>query len=212
MNKLIAAAGVSLLLTGCAVDPAAPIEGASTKLKSYFEAKNEFAATLQEQLSGGATGDNIYRLVSLNGPAYPIGSLISASNTLDLESRDCVVPESLLPDPVSWGGLPGWSSGTALDVGLGIPSLWQAAISGGETSLGGDVTMEKESTFQIEDLSQVFLAKDEISDALEVPECQDALQDIPDGDVIFVRGIVYGRETLVSANAFGVGLNNHVVY
>lgn len=210
MKKTFGTVFVSLLLVSCGVSGATPIKKASDKLGSYFEAKQEFAQTLQQQI-GGSTGSNIYRLVSLSGPAYPIGALISSDNTLDLESRDCVLPDALLPDPEPWNGLPSWSSAGTLDLGLGLPSLWQSAISGGQSSLDAGFSMDRESFFQIEDISQVFLAKSELREALAEPQCQAALQDIPSEDVIFVRGLVYGRESLRSAKAVAANVDFSLV-
>ena len=156
---------------------------------------------------GGMTGSDDFRLVALNGPAYPVGSLIAAGNTLDLESRDCVVAEADLPRPDPWSGLPSWSSESALDVGLGLPSIWQSAISQNETSLDVGFEMDRQSYFQIEDISQVFLSRSELRRAFAVPACQAAMQEIPGAEVIYVRGLIYGRETLRSAKAFNAGVD-----
>jgi hypothetical protein len=210
MNRVLGLAIVSLSLVSCGVNSAAPLAIASQKLESYFEAKHEFARELQKTI-GGNTGSNAYRLVALNGPAYPVGSLISVNNSLDLESRDCVIPDAELPAPETWSGLPRWEKQGKLDVGLGLPSIWQSALSGGESTLDAGMTLATESVFQIEDISQVFLSRGELRRALANRECGATFADIPDDSVIFVRGLVYGRETLRSAKAFEIGVDVTIV-
>ena len=207
---LVAASG--LALASCSANPGPVINTSTKKLISYFEAKQELATTLQQQLGGPAArtagNDNVYRLVALNGPAYQLGSVLSANNTLDLMTRKCAVAEGDLPiEP--WSAMPQWSSNSTLNTQLGIPAPFRGVFD--ETSADAGLSFESASVYSIEDLSQVFLARDELDNLISgTSECGDFFSTL-DEPVLFVRGIVLGRETLRSAKGFSAGLDVRVV-
>jgi hypothetical protein len=186
-----------------------PIEKYSKKVVAYFDAKKEFADTLQMQL-GGTTGNDSYRLIPITGPAYPVGALVSMENPLDLESRACVLSNAQLPVAEPWAELPNWASNSNLDLGLGIPAFFKRLFGQAETTLDAGLKLQSESQFQISHISQVFLSRSQLRQTLASPACQAALADVPGGSVIFIRGLVYGQETLKSAKGFGLGVKGSV--
>lgn len=186
-----------------------PIQKYSKKVIAYFEAKKQFADTLQTQL-GGTTGNDSYRLIPITGPAYPVGALVSMENPLDLESRACVLGNDQLPVAEPWAELPNWASSSNLDLGLGIPAFFKRLFGQAETTLDAGLHLQSESQFQIAHISQVFLSRSQLRHTLQSPACQAALADVPGGSVIFIRGLVYGQETLKSAKGFGVGVKGTV--
>ncbi|MCP5396892.1 MAG: hypothetical protein H6918_09190 [Sphingomonadaceae bacterium] len=202
--------GAQFGLVGCAVDPAAPISTGTSKLWRYFEAKDRLAADLQQHLSG-TSGTATYQLVSINGPAYPVGALISADNPLDLESRACIPGDSALPAPEPWAGFPSWSAGTNLDLSLAVPAHMRGLLTGAQSSLGAGMKMESVSHYELRDIAQVFLSRAELRDVLASPECMAALQQTEGSHAIFVRGLVYGQETIKSARGFQAGLGVKVM-
>lgn len=198
------------LLSTCATNPAAPINSAGSKLLRYFDAKDQLAAELQQRL-GGTTGSTTYRLISINGPAYPVGALISADNPLDLESRACVLGSAALPRPEPWAGFPSWSSHSNLDLGLAIPAYLRPVFDRAQSSLSAGIKVERISNFAINDISQVFLSREELRRVLQSGECRNALAAAEGGQAIFVRGLVYGREAIKSARGFNASLGVKVM-
>lgn len=203
-NWLRALALSSLAIAGC-VSAKQPIKKYSQKVIAYFEAKKQFADTLQTEL-GNTTGDDTYRLIPINGPAYPVGALVSMENPLDLESRACVLSQQALPKAEPWAQLPNWASSSNLNLGLGIPAFFKRLFGQAESTLDAGLKISSESQFQIANISQVFLSRSQLRQTIASPECQAALKDVPGGSVIFIRGLVYGQETLKSIKGFGVGV------
>lgn len=196
---------LTILATAACVSAKPPIQKYSKKVIAYFEAKKQFADTLQGEI-GGTTGDDTYRLIPITGPAYPVGALVSIENPLDLESRDCVVAPEQLPTAEPWAELPNWASSSNLDLGLGIPAFFKRLFGQAETTLDASLKIQSESQFQIAQISQVFLTRSQLRQTLASPVCQAALSGIPGGSVIFIRGLVYGQETLRSVKGFGAGV------
>lgn len=213
ISKLFILSASAMALTSCAASPGPVIEKSTSKLISYFEAKNELAAALQASLSGvpemagGRETPVPYRLVAINGPAYPIGSLIPLDNALDLESRDCVIVENKLPKAEPWASFPSWTSSSKLDLGLNMPALFRGIFSKAENSLDTGVQFERSGNFQVNELSQIFLSRLEVSRAVRNPKCKQAIEATQNGAAIFVRGLVYGKESLKSGLAFSSGVN-----
>ncbi|MBD3730388.1 MAG: hypothetical protein IE933_11850 [Sphingomonadales bacterium] len=207
---MTAVAGAALGLVSCAVSPAAPIASQSAKLWRYFEAKDKLAADLQQHL-GGNSGTVTYRLVSINGPAYPVGALISADNPLDLESRACIPDTDGLPAPEPWAAFPSWNASSNLDLSLAVPAHMRGLLNSAQSSLDAGIKMESVSQFQIANIAQVFLSRAELRDALMRPDCRAALQQAQGSHAIFVRGLVYGQETIRSARSLSAGLGVKVM-
>ena len=208
-KALIRTLALSAFAVAACVGAKPPIQKYSKKVIAYFEAKKQFADTLQSQL-GHTTGDDSYRLIPINGPAYPVGALVSIENPLDLESRACVLPAQSLPQAEPWAELPNWASQSNLNIGLGIPAFFKRLFGQAESSLDAGLKIQSESQFQIAHISQVFLSRSQLRQTLASPECQAALKDVPGGSVIFIRGLVYGQETLKSIKGFGVGVKGTV--
>jgi hypothetical protein len=193
------------LATAACVGAKPPIQKYSKKVIAYFEAKRQFADTLQGQL-GGKTGDDSYRLIPITGPAYPVGALVSMENPLDLESRACVLETTQLPQAEPWAELPNWASNSTLDLGLGIPAFFRRLFGQAESTMDAGLKIQNESQYQIAHISQVFLSRSQLRQTLATPACQAALKDVPGSSVIFIRGLVYGQETLKSVKSFSAGV------
>jgi len=211
--KLLILSASAITLTSCAASAGPVIEKSTSKLISYFEAKNELASALQASLSGvpsmagGSETPVPYKLVAINGPAYPIGSLIPLDNALDLESRECVLPDDKLPKAEPWASFPSWTSNKKLDLGVNMPALFRGIFSKAENSLDAGMKFERSGNFQVNDLSQVFLSRFEVSRFVATPKCRKAIEATQNGAAIFVRGLVYGKESLKSGRAFSGGVN-----
>ena len=208
-SALLAASALGL--ASCAANPGPVIDTSTKKLISYFDAKKELADTLQRQLGGGigpaASDLSNYRLVALNGPAYQLGSVLSARNALDLMTRRCTFGEDNLPiEP--WSTMPRWTSDSNLNTDLGIPAPFQGAFN--KTSVDADLNFGSVSVYGIDEISQRFLARDELQDLTRSGSCGDFFSEL-DEPVLFVRGIVYGRETLKSSRSFGAGLDARII-
>ena len=207
---LVGCAG--LALSGCAANPGPVIDTSTKKLISYFDAKQDLAGTLQMQL-GGPTATSprneyySYRLVAINGPAYQLGSVLAVNNSLDLVTRKCVLDENILPFE-RWSTMPRWSSNSNLNTDLGVPAPLQGVFN--KTSVDAGLKFDSASIYQIEDIGQRFLARDEMVEFTTDGECGEYLSSLTE-PVVFVRGIIYGRETLKSAKGFGAGLNVRIV-
>jgi hypothetical protein len=208
--RIVAATMLALAVTACAVDPKEPVATGSAKLWQYFEAKQKLAADLQKHI-GGTTGNETYRLVAINGPSYPVGALVSADNPLDLESRACIPDASELPEPEPWSAFPSWNADSNLDLSLAIPAHLRGLFNRAQSSLDAGITIEKVSTFALEDIAQVVLSREELRETLASPQCRDALEKAQDSRAIFVRGLVYGQETLKSARSFQAGLGVRIM-
>ncbi len=202
----------SLALAGCAANPGPVIDTSTKKLISYFDAKQDLASTLQMQLGGptAASPRNeyySYRLVAINGPAYQLGSILAVNNSLDLVTRKCVLDENNFPLE-RWSSMPRWSANQNLDTDLGIPAPFRGVFD--KTSVDAGLNFSSASVYQIEDIGQRFLARDEMVSFTTQGECGEYLGSLTE-PVVFVRGIIYGRETLKSAKGFGAGLDVRIV-
>jgi len=204
----------ALSLGACAANPGPVINKSTDKLISYFEAKQELADTLQMQL-GGPTATSprneyySYRLVAINGPAYELGSVLSVDNSLDLITRKCTLPNDMVPVE-QWASMPRWTSNSTLSTDLGIPAPFQGVFQKAKTSLDAGLNFQSASIYQIEDIGQRFLARDEMDTFVGRGDCGEYLSTLTE-PVVFVRGIIYGRETLKSAKGFGTEIDLRVV-
>lgn len=204
----------ALGLGSCAANPGPVINKSTDKLISYFEAKQELADTLQMQLGGPTAGSPrneyyTYRLVAINGPAYELGSVLAVNNKLDLITRKCTYPNDLVPIE-KWASMPRWTSNSTLNTELGIPAPFKGVFDKAKTSVDASLNFESASIYQIEDIGQRFLARDEMDMFVRRGDCGEYLSTLSE-PVVFVRGIIYGRETLRSAKGFGTELDLRVV-
>ncbi len=204
----------AIALNACAANPGPVMSKSTDKLISYFEAKQELADTLQMQLGGPTAGSPrneyySYRLVAINGPAYDLGSVLAVNNKLDLITRKCTLPTDMVPVE-QWASMPRWTSNSTLSTDLGIPAPFKGVFDKAKTSVDANLNFESASIYQIEDIGQRFLARDEMDTFVRRGDCGEYLSGLSE-PVVFVRGIIYGRETLRSAKGFGTGLDLRVV-
>lgn len=204
----------ALALGGCAANPGPVIDKSTDKLISYFEAKQELADTLQMQLGGPTAGSPrneyySYRLVAINGPAYDLGSVLAVNNKLDLITRKCTLPNDMVPVE-KWASMPRWTSNSILSTDLGVPAPFKGVFDKAKTSVDAGINFQSASIYQIEDIGQRFLARDEMDTFVRRGDCGDYLSTLSE-PVVFVRGIIYGRETLKSAKGFGTSLDLRIV-
>lgn len=212
LTQSLSMALAAFALASCAAKPGPVMNKATDKLISYFDAKQDLANTLQQRL-GGPTQTSPrneyfqYRLVAINGPTYPVGAVLAVGNSLDLITRRCVIETTAIPlEP--WASMPRWTSSAVLDTDLGIPAPMRGVFD--KTSLDAGLKLESASIYQIEEIGQRFLARDEMERFVASGECGDYLRTLRE-PVIFVRGIIYGKETLKSAKAFAAGVDLRVV-
>ena len=208
------AAIAALALGGCAANPGPVMNKSTDKLISYFEAKQELADTLQMQLGGPTAGSPrneyySYRLVAINGPAYDLGSVLAVNNKLDLITRKCTLPNDMVPVE-KWASMPRWTSNSILSTDLGVPAPFKGVFDKAKTSVDAGINFQSASIYQIEDIGQRFLARDEMDTFVRRGDCGDYLSTLTE-PVVFVRGIIYGRETLKSAKGFGTAVDLRVV-
>lgn len=183
----------SMGLSSCAVTPA-PYETFTKNLTRYYEAKSSFAVAIQTQLAANSDV-NEYRLVAINGPTYAIGTLISKSNRLDVESRSCVVEESQLPPVEPWSAFPVMKSSSTLSLDAEIPLMFKKALADTERFVGMGYTQGRVANLEMTDVGQQLLSRSETRRILVSGPCADSLKSLEDGAII-VRGIVSGVEML----------------
>lgn len=193
---------MTLLLASCAAGPKAIMGPGSGKLVEYFEAKNELAAVLAAQLAGGEASDT-YHLVSLNGPGYPIGALIPLGNPADLESRDCIVADDDLPDSVPWASIPKWTSSNRVNLEVAFPPIFEE-IEESDDAIATGILASRGGYFGMEDMSQVLLSRQDFREIAGQDPCRGAILN-SGGETVFVRGIVYGVESLKSSSVVNLG-------
>ena len=208
--KIATAVSAAALTASCTAVPPNPIPPTTNQLIGYFDAKSAMAAKLENYFTG-ANGTANYHLVALNGPVYPIGTLVAANNPLEIESRACQVAADKLPASEPWANQPFFKSDSKLDVSLAIPAPLRGVFQSAQTSLGAGVKIEKESAFGIGDISQVLLSRADLREALKRPDCAAALLAAEGSRAIFIRGIVSGQEVLSSERKINAGLGLRVM-
>lgn len=207
----LALVGTALLaLSACGGNAGTGVTDGTQAMLDYYGAKKAMAQSLQHGLTG-ATGSTTYTLVAINGPAYPVGSLVSASNPLDLESRACQLADSDLPRPEPWSSVPSAKIDKTFAFSLNIPAPMRHMFNNADTSVAGGFNWERHSSFELSELSQVFLSLADLRGVLARPECAAALAAAEGSRAVFVRGIVYGKETLSSSRKFNPNLTVKVM-
>jgi hypothetical protein len=174
------------------------------QIVSYAHVRNELAATLQSALVDNQSSTK-YRVYPVIGPMYPIGAAIDPNNPLDLETRRCVVAPRRLPTADPWGPFPSWTSNENVDMGAGIPARIAAVL----VSIGIHFHHAKSIEYQLTDISQVLIAKDDFYSLVASKICLKQLQAHP-GGLLLVRGLIIGREDLRTAGGWGAAANAHV--
>ncbi len=199
--------GTGLLgIAGCSANWVPPPDG----LIDYFTAKQNFAHDIQIAFGSDPKSAN-YRLVAVAGPSYPVGALIAADDNLDLESRACQPDPEDLPARELWGSMPGWSSNKRLGLTLAIPAPMKQLFAKAQSSLGAGITLDSTGSFAVTGLEQVFLSRADMRTVLARPECQAALAASQGGKAVFVRGVVYGQESMQSTRSFDANLGVKII-
>lgn len=199
-----------LLAVSCSATPPNPIAPTTNQLIGYFDAKSAMASKLESYFTG-ANGTANYHLVALNGPVYPIGTLVAANNPLEIESRACQVQTDHLPVSEPWANQPFFKSDSKLDLSLAVPAPLRGVFQSAQTSLGAGIKIEKASAFGIGDISQTLLSRADLREALKRPDCAAALEAAEGSKAVFVRGIVQGQETLSSERKINTNLGLRVM-
>lgn len=205
VKTLIIGAGF-LCVAGCTTPWAPP----NDKLIDYFTAKQDFARDIQIAFGSDPKSAN-YRLVAVAGPSYPVGALIAVDDNLDLESRACQPEPGDLPVREQWGSMPGWSSNKRLGLTLAIPAPMKQLFTKAQSSLNAGITLDSTGSFAVTGLEQVFLSRADMRTVLARPECQAALAASQGGKAVFVRGVVYGQETMQSTRSFDANLGVKII-
>lgn len=195
-----------LCVAGCSTTWAPPPDD----LIDYFTAKQNFARDIQTAF-GSDPKSKTYRLVAVNGPSYPVGALIAADDNLDLESRACQPEPGDLPPREQWGSMPGWNSNKKLGLSLAIPAPMRQVFAKAQSSLSAGIALDSTGSFAVTGLEQVFLSRADMRRVLARPECQAALAASQGGRAVFVRGVVYGQETMQSTRSFDANLGVKII-
>ena len=184
-----------LLLAGCNF-PSDTGNGATGAAVSYVEARKDFASAL-----GSAVAEEqgqVYRLVAISGPQYPIGSALDPANPADVVTDACLVPE---PPLVSWAPFPAITSSRSVALGASLPGLLGRAASY-LSDLGVDVGAQSSVSWRMEDVTQRLSPQAVFQEEISSGAC---LEQTAGRDILFVRGIVHAKETFISTSGFNAG-------
>lgn len=210
MCRVSLLAGAAISLAACGGNAGTAPKQGTDAILDYYKAKRVMAEKLQKDLTG-ITGSEVYTLVAINGPAYPIGSLIADDNKIDLESRDCQLEASELPAPEPWSSVPSAKIDKTFNFSLSIPAPMRRVFQGADSSISGGLNWAQHSYFELNDMSQTFLSRADLRRVLARPACAAALAEAQDSKALFVRGIVYGQEKLTSSRQFNPNLTVRVM-
>lgn len=206
--------GVSMMalavLAGCGADAGSGVAVGMDAMIDYYGAKSEMALRLQNYLTGN-NGSVVYTMVAINGPAYPVGTLVAEDNPLDIESRACQLNDDELPKSEPWSNVPSADIKKSFSFSLNIPAPMRRVFQNAESSVGTGFTWAKNGSFEMSQMSQVFLSREDLRTILARPNCAAALMAAEGSRAVFVRGIVYGKETLSSSYEFKPNLTVKVM-
>ncbi|MGN7867631.1 hypothetical protein [Paracoccus sp. 22332] len=186
---------LTLLLMGCKSFPDTGV-GATDVAISYIEARKDFASAL-----GGAVAEEqgqVYRLVAILGPQYPIGSALDPANPADVVTDACLLPE---PPLVSWVAFPAITSSRNVALDASLPGLLGRAASY-LSDLGVDLGAQSSVSWRMEDVAQRLSPQAVFQEEISTGTC---LEQTAGHDILFVRGIVHAKETFTSTSGFNAG-------
>ena len=191
--SLLAVAG----LAGCTT-AGSTVDTAAEETISYIEAKKNYAKAIATAISNS---NPQYRIVAITGPQYAPGTVLDPANPVDLLTRKCLLTDDILATE-NWADFPTLSRSTSFKADLSVTDLVQRYVSE-IANLGLNIDKTKSMNFSMTELSQQLAPRDEFLEALAQEECYDA---IFGRDVIVVRGVVLGKESLKTASQLGSGL------
>lgn len=204
-HRKLARFGLAILaataLAGCGANSGSAVRIGTDTIIDYYKAKNDMARQLQQYLTG-TSGNVVYTLVAINGPGYPIGALLASDNPADVESRACQLNPDELPPPEPWSNVPSADVKKSFEFSLNIPAPMHRMFKSAESSVGAGFTWAKNGAFELSQMSQIFLSREDLRAILARPKCAAALKAANGSQAVFVRGIVYGKETLTSSYEF----------
>lgn len=189
----LALAVIAGTLPSACGDPKTNFESSGSQAIAYIEARRDFAQAL-----GAAVAQEqgpVYRLVAITGPQYPVGSALDPANPADAVTTACLVPE---PSLVAWAPLPTISQSRTTSFGASLPALLSSA-SPLLANLGIDVSSTSSANWRMEDVAQRLSPQLVFADAISTGPCA---EQTADRDILFVRGVLYARETFTSTTGF----------
>lgn len=183
------------LLASCKTnpDPRTPIDRSAENLATYIDAKKAYVAALEREIAGRDVSMSKYRLVSVVGPGWSIGTVVDPRNPLNNLTDKCVLREAAWPREIEWSSLPAFSTTRTITLGAGLPTSITSVLSK-EAAVGANLTAGKTGQFGFEELKSRIPAEDDFTGSFSA-ECR-AILGLRGGLVI--RGIVTGKETLKS--------------
>jgi hypothetical protein len=180
------------MLSAC-TQPETNFKDSGNQVVAYIEARRDFAQAL------GATVAQdqgpVYRLVAIAGPQYPIGSALDPANPADAVTTACLVPE---PPVVAWAPLPSISRSRNTSFGATLPALLSSA-STLLANLGINVASTNSADWRMENVAQRLSPQSVFADAISTGACAEQTFD---RDILFVRGVLYAKETFTSTTGF----------
>lgn len=191
-SPLVLAVFAGVALSGCG-DPKTSFQNSGNQAVAYIEARRDFAQAL-----GTAVAQEqgpVYRLVAITGPQYPVGSALDPANPADVVTTACLIPEPAL---VAWAPLPAISQSRTTSFGATLPSLLSSASSL-LANLGVNVGSTSSANWRMEDVAQRLSPQSVFTDAISTGTCA---EQTVDRDILFVRGVLYARETFTSTTGF----------
>lgn len=180
-----------LIISAC--DANQKYDDAGKQAVAYIKARQDLA-----QVLGGAVAQKqgpVYRLVAITGPQYPVGSALDPANPADVVTTACLVPE---PDLVAWAPLPALGKSRNVSFGASLPSLL-ASASSLLANLGVKLSSTSSANWRMEDVAQRLSPQAVFTNAISSGSCA---EQTADRDILFVRGVIYAKETFTSTTGF----------
>lgn len=165
-------------------------------VKSYLKVRQDFIAALEEL--NPQWGKQYHLAVIPPFAEVYMPGMPLLKDSFEPLTDSCLVPQKDMPSkevsdpPVS-------RIDRKFDAQAGLPSLMSEAIKQ-VVDLGASVKLHREAQFSYSELSELNPRRDKLEDALRNPEC---LKVIAGRDIILIRGLVSGKETIFSTSSFG---------
>lgn len=197
-SPLVLAVFAGAFLSGCG-GPRTSFQNSGSQAVAYIEARRDFARAL-----GTAVAQEqgpVYRLVAITGPQYPVGSALDPANPADVVTTACLIPEPAL---VPWAPLPAISQSRTTSFGATLPSLLTLASSL-LAKFGVNISSTSSANWRMEDVAQRLSPQSVFADAISTGPCA---EQTANRDVLFVRGILYAKETFTSTTGFNAAVSD----
>jgi len=193
---------MSAMLSACGGQAQKPFDSVRENLKTYVQAKKEYAAALSEQV---AKQSDHYRLALIVGPQYPIGAALNTTNPADLVTSDCVIPKEDLKKrgvlDVPWTPFPEYKLSQVISFNTGLPAGIVKALNK-NISANANLKLDDSGRFVWREISQNLMPEKDFERHLASKECQAGLQD---NQALIVRGVVSAKETFGSKGIVDTG-------